>query len=145
MSIFRVLAGYSLGRADVVRRAMSKKKMDVLLSEREIFIHGSEEEGISGCVSKGVPMDVANKIFDEMIDFANYAFNKAHALAYAVLSYQTAYMKYHYPKEYMAALLTSVLGHGTKVADYIAHCREIGIPVLPPDRRSPVLPNGLLR
>ncbi len=133
MAIFRVLAGYSLGRADVVRRAMSKKKMDVLLSEREIFIRGSEEEGISGCVSKGVPEEVANKIFDEMIDFANYAFNKAHALAYAVLSYQTAYMKHHYPKEYMAALLTSVLGQGTKVADYIAHCREIGIQVLPPD------------
>ena len=133
METFRLLAGYSLGRADVVRRAMSKKKMDVLLSERETFVHGNPDDNIKGCVANGVPEGVANEIFDEMIDFANYAFNKAHALAYAVLSYQTAYMKHHYPKEYMAALLTSVLGQGSKVADYIAHCREIGIPVLPPD------------
>ncbi|MDD6316946.1 MAG: DNA polymerase III subunit alpha [Clostridia bacterium] len=133
MEIFRVLAGYSLGRADVVRRAMAKKKMDVLLSEREAFVHGDPADGVAGCVANGVPENVANEIFDEMTDFANYAFNKAHALAYAVLSYQTAYMKYHYPKEYMAALLTSVLGQGSKVAEYIAHCREIGIEVLPPD------------
>ncbi len=133
MEIFRLLAGYSLGRADVVRRAMAKKKMDVLLSERETFVHGNPDEGIKGCVANGVPEQTANEIFDEMIDFANYAFNKAHALAYAVLSYQTAYMKYHYPKEYMAALLTSVLGQGSKVAEYITHCKEIGIPLLPPD------------
>ena len=133
MEIFRLLAGYSLGRADVVRRAMAKKKMDVLLSERETFVHGSEKEGIKGCVANGVPEQTANEIFDEMIDFANYAFNKAHALAYAVLSYQTAYMKYHYPKEYMAALLTSVLGQGTKVAEYISYCREHGINIIPPD------------
>ncbi|MEA4921301.1 MAG: DNA polymerase III subunit alpha [Clostridiaceae bacterium] len=133
MEIFRLLAGYSLGRADVVRRAMAKKKMDVLLSERETFVHGSEAEGIKGCVANGVPEQTANEIFDEMIDFANYAFNKAHALAYAVLSYQTAYLKYHYPKEYMAALLTSVLGQGSKVSEYIAQCKELGISVLPPD------------
>lgn len=133
MEIFRLLAGYSLGRADVVRRAMAKKKMDVLLSERETFVHGNEAEGVRGCVANGVPEAVANDIFDEMTDFANYAFNKAHALAYAVLSYQTAYMKYHYPKEYMAALLTSVLGQSNKVSEYISHCKEIGVPLLPPD------------
>ncbi|MBQ5814086.1 MAG: DNA polymerase III subunit alpha, partial [Clostridia bacterium] len=133
METFRLLAGYSLGRADVVRRAMSKKKMDVLLSERETFVRGNEAEGVKGCIANGVTKDIANEIFDEMIDFANYAFNKAHALAYAVLSYQTAYMKYHYPKEYMAALLTSVLGQSAKVAEYISHCKDQGIDVLPPD------------
>ena len=133
MEIFRLLAGYSLGRADMVRRAMSKKKFEVLSSERENFVHGNEKEGIAGCAGNGIPEDVATDIFDEMLDFANYAFNKAHAAAYAVLAYQTAYMKYHYPREYMAALLTSVLGWSGKVSEYIAQCREMGISVLPPD------------
>lgn len=133
MEIFRLLAGYSLGRADMVRRAMSKKKFEVLSSERENFVHGNEKEGIIGCVGNGIAEDVATDIFDEMLDFANYAFNKAHAAAYAVLAYQTAYMKYHYPCEYMAALLTSVLDWSSKVSEYIAQCREMGISVLPPD------------
>lgn len=133
MEIFRVLAGYSLGRADVVRRAMSKKKFDVLEGERANFVYGNAQENIPGCASKGVPADVANHIFDEMLDFANYAFNKAHAVCYAVLAYQTAYLKYHYPHEYMAALLTSVLGQTAKVSEYITQCKEMGITVLPPD------------
>ncbi len=133
METFRLLAGYSLGRADMVRRAMSKKKFEVLSSERENFVRGNAQEGIPGCVSNGIPAGVANDIFDEMLDFANYAFNKAHAAAYAVLAYQTAYMKYHYPREYMAALLTSVLDSSSKVSEYIAQCREMGIDVAPPD------------
>ena len=133
MEIFRVLAGYSLGKADMVRRAMSKKKMDALMKERENFLHGNPAEGIVGCVANGVPEKVANEIFDELLDFANYAFNKAHAVCYAVLAYQTAYMKYHYPKEYMAALLTSVQGLSSKVSEYIASARDLGITVLPPD------------
>ena len=133
MEIFRVLAGYSLGRADVVRRAMSKKKFDVLEGERANFVYGNEKENIPGCAANGVPADVANHIFDEMLDFANYAFNKAHAVCYAVLAYQTAYLKYHYPQEYMAALLTSVLGQTAKVSEYIAQCKDLGITVLPPD------------
>lgn len=133
MEIFRVLAGYSLGRADMVRRAMSKKKFEVLSSERENFVHGNPEEKIPGCAANGVPEEVANQIFEEMLDFANYAFNKAHAVCYAVLAYQTAYLKYHYPKEYMAALLTSVLGQTGKVSEYITQCKELGITVLPPD------------
>ena len=133
METFRLLAGYSLGRADMVRRAMSKKKFDVLSSERENFVYGNEKEGIRGCAGNGIDEKVANDIFDEMLDFANYAFNKAHAAAYAVLAYQTAYMKYHYPKEYMAALLTSVLDSSSKVSEYIALCKEMGISVLPPD------------
>lgn len=148
MEIFRLLAGYSLGRADVVRRAMAKKKMDVLLSEKETFVHGNESENIAGCVANGVPENTANEIFDEMIDFANYAFNKAHALAYAVLAYQTAYMKFYYPKEYMAALLTSVLGMSNKVSEYISHTTEMGIKLLPPDINESradftVAPSGL--
>jgi DNA polymerase-3 subunit alpha len=133
MEIFRVLAGYSLGRADVVRRAMSKKKFDVLEGERANFVYGNEKENIPGCAANGVPADIANHIFDEMLDFANYAFNKAHAVCYAVLAYQTAYLKYHYPQEYMAALLTSVLGQTGKVSEYIAQCKDLGITVLPPD------------
>ena len=133
MEIFRLLAGYSLGKADMVRRAMSKKKMDVLKAERQSFIHGNPAEGICGCVANGVPEKVANDIFDQLLDFANYAFNKAHAVCYAVVAYQTAYLKVHYPKEYMAALLTSVLGQNSKVAEYIEQCREMGVTVLPPD------------
>ena len=133
MEIFRLLAGYSLGKADMVRRAMSKKKMDVLKAERETFVHGSPAENIPGCAANGVPEETANGIFDQLLDFANYAFNKAHAVCYAVVAYQTAYLKYHFPKEYMAALLTSVLGQNAKVAEYIEQCRELGVTVLPPD------------
>lgn len=133
MEVFRKLAGYSLGRADMVRRAMSKKKFDVLSSERSNFLFGNEAQGIRGCVANGIPEQVANEIFDEMLDFANYAFNKAHAAAYAVLAYQTAYMKYHYPSAYLAALLSSVRDSASKVAEYIAQARELGLRVLPPD------------
>jgi len=133
MEIFRVLAGYSLGRADLVRRAMSKKKFSVLNNERENFIFGNPDENILGCVHNGVPEKVAGQLFDDMLDFANYAFNKAHAVCYGVLAYQTAYLKYHYPREYMAALLTSVLDSSSKVSEYIALCKEMGIDVLPPD------------
>lgn len=136
METFRLLAGYSLGRADMVRRAMSKKKFDVLASERENFVNGNSAEGIAGCAGNGIDAATANEIFDEMLDFANYAFNKAHAAAYAVLAYQTAYMKYHFPREYMAALLTSVLDSSGKVSEYISQCREMGISVLPPDVNS---------
>ncbi len=133
MEIFKVLAGYSLGRADVVRRAMSKKKFDVLEAEREIFINGNEKEGIVGCASNGVPAGVANSLFDKMLDFANYAFNKPHSVCYAMIAYQTAYLKYHYPHMYMAALLTSVLGNTDKVVEYITQCKEMNISILPPD------------
>ena len=133
IKIFQELAGYSLGQADMVRRAMSKKKMDVLKAERESFVRGNPAEGICGCAANGVPEEVANRIFDQLLDFANYAFNKAHAVCYAVVAYQTAYLKYHYPKEYMAALLTSVLGQNGKVAEYIEQCRGLGVTVLPPD------------
>ncbi len=133
MEIFRLLAGYSLGKADMVRRAMSKKKLDVLKAERENFVHGNADENIPGCAANGVSEEIANQIFDQLLDFANYAFNKAHAVCYAVVAYQTAYLKYHYPKEYMAALLTSVLGQNAKVAEYIEQCRELGVTVLPPD------------
>ncbi len=132
-SVFRELAGYSLGQADVIRRAMSKKKKDVIDAERLTFIHGDPARNIPGAMSKGVPEDVAGSIYDEINDFANYAFNKAHAVAYAFVAYRTAYMKYYYPREYMAALLTSVLDSSTKVAEYIAECKEMGIAVLPPD------------
>lgn len=134
MQVFRELAGYSLGRADVVRRAMSKKKHDVMEKEREIFLHGLTENGqvvVEGCQRRGIPETVANTIFDDMSAFASYAFNKPHAAAYAVVVYQTAYLKCFYPKEYMAALLTSVLGSG-KVAGYIGECERLGIRVLPP-------------
>ncbi len=133
IEIFRRLAGFSLGQADMIRRAMSKKKEKEIKKERDAFIHGDPARNISGCVQNGVPEDVANSIYDEILDFASYAFNKAHAVSYAIVAYRTAYMKCHYPREYMAALLTSVLGNTTKVAEYIAACREMGISVLPPD------------
>ncbi|NLC73027.1 MAG: DNA polymerase III subunit alpha [Ruminococcaceae bacterium] len=133
IEIFRKLAGYSLGQADIIRRAMSKKKHDVIDSERQAFIHGDESRGISGAVSKGVPAEIANSIYDEIIDFASYAFNKSHAVAYAMISYRTAYLKCHYPQEYMAALLSSVLDSSGKVAEYIAECKDMGIALLPPD------------
>jgi len=133
MEIFRKLAGYSLGRADVVRRAMSKKKMKVLQEERENFLHGNPKENIPGCAANGISEEIANSLFDEILDFANYAFNKAHAAAYAVVSFQTAYLKCHYPRQFMAALLTSVLDSTTKISEYIAECKKLGIEVLPPD------------
>lgn len=133
MEIFRELAGYSLGKADMVRRAMAKKKMDLLKKERQSFIYGSEEENIKGAVANGVDEKTANTIFDEIMDFANYAFNKAHSVSYAMITYQTAYLKRHYPMEYMAALLTSVLDSSDKVKKYIDICREMGITVLAPD------------
>lgn len=136
MQIFRELAGYSLGRADIVRRAMSKKKHDVMERERDIFIHGLvAEDGtveVEGCLRRGVPAKVAEEVFEDMSSFASYAFNKAHAAAYALVSYQTAWLKRFYPKEYMAALLTSVLEGSGKVAAYIAECGRLGIRVLPP-------------
>ena len=133
MQIVRDLAGYSLGRSDLVRRAMSKKKGDVMQKERQNFVYGNEEEGIPGCVKNGVPEEVANKIYDDMIDFAKYAFNKSHAAAYAVVAYQTAYLKYYHPVEFMAALMTSVIDNPGKVAEYIYTCRQMGIDILPPD------------
>ncbi len=133
MEIFRRLAGYSLARADLVRRAMSKKKFDVLESERQNFIFGNEKENIHGCVKVGMSEKDAGDLFNEMLDFANYAFNKAHAVCYAIVAYRTAYLKCHYPAEYMAALLTSVLDSTDKVSAYTAQCREMGITVLPPD------------
>ncbi len=133
MQIVRDLAGYTLGRSDLVRRAMSKKKGDVMARERKNFVYGNAEEGVPGCVANGIPEQVANKIFDEMTDFAKYAFNKSHAAAYAVVSYQTAFLKYYYPVEFMAALMTSVLDKSVKVAEYIQVCRQMDISVLPPD------------
>ena len=133
MQIVRDLAGYTLGRSDLVRRAMSKKKADVMARERQNFVYGNEEEGVPGCISNGISEQTANKIFDEMTDFAKYAFNKSHAAAYAVVSYQTAYLKYYYPVEFMAALMTSVIDNSTKVAEYIQVCRHMGIAVLPPN------------
>ncbi|MDP4109916.1 MAG: DNA polymerase III subunit alpha, partial [Bacillota bacterium] len=133
MEVFRKLAGYSLGKADMVRRAMSKKKFEALIKERENFIFGNEKEGIAGAVANGVDKNTAEAIFDEIMDFANYAFNKAHAACYAVIAYRTAYLKCHYPREYMAALLTSVLDFTPKIQAYIAECRDMGITVLPPD------------
>ncbi len=133
MQIVRDLAGYTLGRSDLVRRAMSKKKADVMARERRNFVYGNEEEGVPGCIANGIPEHVANKIFDEMTDFAKYAFNKSHAAAYAVVSYQTAYLKYYYPVEFMAALMTSVIDKSSKVSEYIQVCRQMGISVLPPD------------
>ncbi|MBR5537310.1 MAG: DNA polymerase III subunit alpha [Clostridia bacterium] len=133
IEIFRRLAGYSLGQADMVRRAMSKKKAKDIEKERAAFIHGDPERNIAGCVANGIPADTADSLYDEINDFANYAFNKAHAVCYAVVAYQTAWLKYHYPKEYMAALLTSVLGQNAKVAEYIEQAKELGVTVLPPD------------
>lgn len=133
MQIVRDLAGYSYGRSDLVRRAMSKKKEDVMIRERRNFVYGNKEEGVPGCLTNGISEDAANKIFDEMIDFAKYAFNKSHAAAYAVVSYQTAYLKYYYPVEFMAALMTSVIDNPGKVAEYIYTCRQMNIKILPPD------------
>lgn len=133
MEIVRKLAGYSFGRSDLVRRAMSKKKSDVMERERKNFVYGNEEEGVKGCVANGISQEIANKIFDEMIDFAKYAFNKSHAAAYAVISYQTAYLKCYYPVEFLAALLTSVLGNVSKISEYSLNSRQLGIEILPPD------------
>ena len=133
MQIVRNLAGYTLGRSDLVRRAMSKKKAAVMEKERQNFVYGNEEEGVPGCIANGIPEQVANKIYDDMIDFAKYAFNKSHAAAYAVVSYQTAFLKYYYPVEFMAALMTSVIEMPNKVAEYIQVCRQMGIKILPPD------------
>ena len=133
IEIFRQLAGFSLGQADMIRRAMSKKKHKVIDAERVAFVHGDPERNIPGALAKGVSEDVANSIYDEILDFASYAFNKAHAVSYAIVAYRTAYMKRHYPREYMAALLTSILDNSQKVAEYIAECRELGIRLLPPD------------
>ena len=133
MQIVRDLAGYTLGRSDLLRRAMSKKKAAVMEKERKTFVYGDEETGVPGCIKNGIDEQTANKIYDEMIDFAKYAFNKSHAAAYAVVSYQTAWLKYYYPVEYMAALMTSVIDNPTKVAEYIYVCRQMGIRILPPD------------
>ena len=133
MQIVRDLAGYSLGRSDLLRRAMSKKKGEEMKRERQIFLYGDEASGIPGCVKNGIDEQVANKIYDEMLDFANYAFNKSHAAAYAVVAYQTAWLKYYYPVEYMAALMTSVIDNPSKVAEYIYASRQMGIQILPPD------------
>lgn len=132
MQIVRDLAGYTMGRSDMVRRAMSKKKTAVMEKERQNFVYGNKEEGVPGCISNGIDEKVANKIYDEMIDFAKYAFNKSHAAAYAVVSYQTAYLKYYYPVEYMAALMSSVMDNSGKISEYILTCRQMGIQVLPP-------------
>ncbi len=136
MQIVRDLAGYSLGRSDLLRRAMSKKKQDVMEKERQVFVYGDEATGVDGCIKNGISEKIANKIFDEMTDFAKYAFNKSHAAAYAVVAYQTAYLKYYYPTEFMAAMLTSVMGMTGKVGEYIYSCRSMGIEILPPDINS---------
>ena len=133
IEIFRKLGGYSLGQADMVRRAMSKKKAKDVEREREAFLHGDPARNIPGCVGNGIDVKAGEAIYDEIYDFANYAFNKAHAVSYAIVAYQTAWFKYHYPREYMAALLTSVLDSKEKVAEYIAECKDMGIALLPPD------------
>ena len=133
MQIVRDLGGYTLGRSDLVRRAMSKKKQSVMEKERANFIYGNEEEGVPGCVSKGISEQVAGGIYDDMMDFAKYAFNKSHAACYAVVALQTAYLKYYYPVEFMAALMTSVIDNSKKVSEYILTCRNMGIQLLPPD------------
>jgi DNA polymerase-3 subunit alpha len=133
MQIVRDLAGYSWGRSDLVRRAMSKKKGSVMEKERKNFIYGNPEENVPGCIANGISEAVANKIYDEMIDFAKYAFNKSHAACYAVVAYQTAYLKLHYPVEFMAALMTSVMGNAGKITEYVLICRQMNIEILPPD------------
>lgn len=133
MQIVRDLGGYTLGRSDLVRRAMSKKKAAVMAKERQNFVYGNPEEGVPGCVANGIDEKTANKIYDDMTDFAKYAFNKSHAAAYAVVSYQTAWLKYYYPVEFMAALMTSVIDNAGKVAEYILICRQMKIKILPPD------------
>lgn len=133
MQIVRDLAGYTLGRSDLVRRAMSKKKTDVMAEERKNFIYGNQEENVPGCISRGIEESVASKIFDEMTDFAKYAFNKSHAAAYAVIAYETAWLKTYYPVEFMAALMTSVMDNTDKVTEYMVACKKMGIDILPPD------------
>ena len=133
IEIFRQLGGYTMGQADNIRRAISKKKMKVIEAERKVFVYGDKEKNIPGCVANGIRESVAQSLYDEIVAFANYAFNKAHAVCYAVVAYQTAYLKCHYPKQYMAALMTSVLDSATKISGYIAECKEMNIPVLPPD------------
>ena len=133
IEIFRSLGGYTMGQADNIRRAISKKKMKIIEAERKVFVYGDPEQNIPGCIGHGISEAVAQSIYDEIVDFANYAFNKAHAVCYAVVSYQTAYLKCHYPRQYMAALMTSVLDSAGKIAGYIAECKELGIAVLPPD------------
>lgn len=133
MQIVQNLAGYTMGQADNIRRAMSKKKQYVIDAERQNFVYGNEEQGIKGCIANGISEKAANEIYDSMVDFAKYAFNKSHAAAYAVVAYQTAYLKYYYPVEFMAALMTSVIDNPRKVAEYIYTCRQMGIKVLPPD------------
>ena len=149
MQIVRELAGYTLGRSDLVRRAMSKKKASVMAKERQNFVYGNAEEGVPGCIANGISEEIVNKIYDEMTDFAKYAFNKSHAAAYAVVSYQTAYLKYYYPVEFMAALMTSVVEMPNKVAEYISVCRQMGIRILPPDINHGVygfsVDNGAIR
>ena len=133
MQIVQNLAGYTMGQADNIRRAMSKKKQYVIDAERQNFVYGNDEQGIKGCVNNGISEQAANEIYDSMVDFAKYAFNKSHAAAYAVVAYQTAYLKYYYPVEFMAALMTSVIDNTRKVSEYIYTCRQMGIKVLPPD------------
>ena len=133
IEIFRSLGGYTMGQADNIRRAISKKKMKVIEAERKVFVYGDQEQGIPGAIAKGVSESIAQSIYDEIVDFANYAFNKAHAVCYAMVSYQTAYLKCHYPKQYMAALMTSVLDSAGKISGYIGECKELGIGTLPPD------------
>ena len=133
IEIFRQLGGYTMGQADNIRRAISKKKMKIIEAERKVFVYGDQEKNIPGCVGNGISEAVGQSLYDEIVAFANYAFNKAHAVCYAVVAYQTAYLKCHYPRQYMAALMTSVLDSATKISGYIAECKEMGIPVLPPD------------
>ena len=133
IEIFRSLGGYSMGQADNIRRAISKKKTKIIEADRQVFVYGDPERNISGAVAKGIAEDVAQSIYDEIVDFGDYAFNKAHSVCYAVVAYQTAYLKCHYPRQYMAALMTSVLDSAAKVSGYIAECKEMGIEVLPPD------------
>ena len=133
IEIFRQLGGYTMGQADNIRRAISKKKMKVIEAERRVFVYGDPEKGIAGCIANGIKESVAQSLYDEIVAFANYAFNKAHAVCYAVVAYQTAYLKCHYPHQYMAALMTSVLDSATKISGYIAECKELGIATLPPD------------
>jgi len=133
IEIFRQLGGYTMGQADNIRRAISKKKMNVIEAERKVFVYGDKEKGIAGCIANGISESVAQSLYDEIVAFANYAFNKAHAVCYAVVAYQTAYLKCHYPRQYMAALMTSVLDSATKISGYIAECKDLGIATLPPD------------
>ena len=133
IEIFRQLGGYTMGQADNIRRAISKKKMKIIEEERKVFVYGDQDKNIAGCIANGISEQVAQSLYDEIVAFANYAFNKAHAVCYAVVAYQTAYLKCHYPHQYMAALMTSVLDSATKISGYIAECKELGIAVLPPD------------